>query len=249
MTASPIFAHDANLGFPVDDAEWREFFARHGLQVVAYDDMAKLTVDLQAREHAFAYLPTANYFYLRDDAQYQPVANALYARDQTTQFSSVLVVTKASGITTLEQLRGKRLGYIHCYCTSSYFGPALFLREHDVTLADFFTLVPTAPFQGQIDALVAGQVDATMVQESVWLSKPENAAATRVIARQDGLPSPLVIVGADATDEFKQDLTQLLLSHRTKIGPTTLFSGFVEYQRQQVEEFFAASARALPYVA
>lgn len=247
---SPTLAHDSNLGLPVEDPAWREFLDRHGIQVAAYDDMAQLTVDLKQSVKACAYLPAANYFYFRDDPAYEPVASALYAADQTPRFSSLLVVAKSSGITALDQLRGRRLGYVHRYCTSSYFAPALVLLENHAALADFLAaLIPVPPYQGQIDAVVAGRVDATMVQENVWLSTPANAEATRVITRKDDLPSPLVIIGANTSGEFKRDLRQLLFSHRPRITPTTLFSGFVPYQRQQVEEFFAASVRALPALA
>jgi phosphonate transport system substrate-binding protein len=248
MTApKPTFAHDGNLGFPVDDPAWREFLDRHGIHVAAYDDMAKLTIDLEQGEKAFAFLPAANYFYIRDDPSYEPLASALYAANQTPSLTSLLVVAKSSGITTLDQLRGRRLGYAHRYCTSSYFAPALVLLEHHAAIADFFAaLIPVPPYQGQIDAVVAGRVDATMVQEDVWLKTSANAEATRVIARRDGLPTPLVIVGTNTGGEFKEELRQLLLSHRPRITPTTLFAGFVPYQRQQVEEFFAAGARAIP---
>jgi phosphonate transport system substrate-binding protein len=244
---SPILAHDGNLGLPVEDPAWREFLNNHGLQAAASYDMAALTADLKQSVKAVAYLPAANYFYLRDDPSYEPVASALYAADQTPRLSSVLVVTKASGITTLGQLRGRRLGYVHRYCTTSYFAPALLLWENHESLADFFAaLVPIPPYQEQIDCVVAGRVDATMVQENVWLKTPANAEATRVIARKDDLPTPLVIVAANAGDEFKKALRQLLFSDHPRITSATLFAGFVPYQRQQVEEFFAASAGALP---
>jgi phosphonate transport system substrate-binding protein len=244
---SPALAHDGNLDLPVDDPAWREFLDCHAIHAAAYDDMAKLTVDLKQSVKACAYLPAANYFYLRDDPSYQPVASALYAADQTPRLSSLLVVTKSSGITTLDQLRSSRLGYAHRYCTTSYFAPALVLLDSHDAIADFFAaLIQVPPYQGQIDCVVAGRVDATMVQEDVWRKTPANAEATRVIARRDNLPTPLVIVGANTAGEFKKDLRQLLFSHRPQITPTTLFSGFVPYQSQQVEEFFAASARALP---
>jgi ABC-type phosphate/phosphonate transport system substrate-binding protein len=247
---SPTLAHDGNLGLPVDDPAWREFLDCHGIHAAAYGDMAELTADLEQSVKALAYLPAANYFYLRDNPSYEPVASALYAADQTPRLSSLLVVAKSRGITTLEQLRGLRLGYAHRYCTTSYFAPALLLLEHHENIADFFAaLIPVPPYQGQIDGVVAGRVDATMVQEDVWLRTPANAAATRVIARRDGLPTPLVIVAANTGGAFQKDLRQLLFSHRPRLAPTTLFSGFVSYQRQQVEEFFAASARAIPALA
>jgi phosphonate transport system substrate-binding protein len=247
---SSTLAHDGNLGLPVDDPAWRDFLDCHGLHGAAYDDMAKLTVDLKQSVTACAHLPAANYFYLRDDPSYEPVASALYAADQTPRLASLLVVAKSSAVTTLDQLRGGRLGYAHRYCTTSYFAPALLLLENHDAIADFFAaLIQVPPYQGQIDCVVAGRVDATMVQEDVWLKTPANAEATRVIARRDDLPTPLVIVGANPGGEFKKDLTQLLFAHRPRITPTTLFWGFVPYQRKQVEEFFAASARALPALA
>jgi phosphonate transport system substrate-binding protein len=233
---SPALAHDGNLGLPVDDAAWREFLNSHGLHVAAYDDMAKLTADLKQSVKACAYLPAANYFYLRDDPSYEPVASALYAADETPRLSSLLVVARSSGITTLDQLRGRHLGYAHRYCTTSYFAPALVLLENHDSIADFFAaLVQVPPYQGQIDCVLAGRVDATMVQEDVWRKTPANVEATRIIARRDHLPTPLVIVGANTAGEFKKDLRQLLFSHRPRLTPTTLFSGFVPYQRQQVE--------------
>jgi phosphonate transport system substrate-binding protein len=243
--SSPILAHDGNLGFPVDDPAWQKFLVRHGIHAAAYDDMAALTVDLRHSVNAFAFLPAANYFCLREDPSYEPIASALYAANQTPRLSSLLVVAKSSGITALSQLRGRRLGYAHRYCTTSYFAPALLLLENRDAIADFFAaLIQVPPYQGQIDCVVAGRVDATMVEEDVWLKKPANAEATRVIARRDDLPTPLVIVGANTGGEFKKDLKQILFFHRPRITSTTLFAGFVAYQRNQVEEFFAASERA-----
>jgi phosphonate transport system substrate-binding protein len=239
-------AHDGNLGLPVDDPAWREFLGSHGIHAAAYYDMAELTASLKQRESACAYLPAANYFYLRGDPSYEPLASVLYAADQTPRLSSVLVVAKSSDITTLDQLRGGRLGIAHRYCTTSYFAPALVLLANGYAIADFFAaLIQVPPYQGQIDCVVAGQVEATMVQEDVWLRTPLNADTTRVIARKGDLPTPLAIVGANTNGEFKKDLEQLLFAHRPRITPATLFSGFVPYQRKQVEEFFAVSARAL----
>ena len=153
----PTLAHDGNLGLPVDDLVWREFLDRHGIRPAGYDDMGRLTVDLKRCVAAVAYLPAANYFYLRDDPSYEPVASSLYAANQSPRLSSVLVVAKSSGITALDQLRGGRLGIAHRYCTTSYFAPALVVRENGDAIADFFAaLIQVPPYQGQIDSVLAG---------------------------------------------------------------------------------------------
>lgn len=241
-----MFAWDVNLGFPVDDTAWSEFFARHRVQQSSYIDMEKLTNALKANATAFSYLPAGNYYYLRDDPAYAGVAMALYAADQTTTTSSLLVVAKSSGVEMLDQLRGKRLAYAHPYCTTSYFAPALLLAENGDSIRDFFgELIQVPAWQPQIDAVLYGRAEATMVQENVWLAQPSNAQQATVLARKDHLPTPVMIVDKNGNERLNHELTELLLSHRSPITPTTLFSGFVPYAVDQVEAFFTASARAL----
>ena len=62
-----IFACDVNLGFPTDDPEWAAFFRDHGWRTVNYDDMGMLTATLKAHQPAAAFMPAANYYYLKDD--------------------------------------------------------------------------------------------------------------------------------------------------------------------------------------
>jgi phosphonate transport system substrate-binding protein len=250
VVCSLTFAYDGNFRFDIEDPAWKHFFDGHHVRPVRYDDMAELTEALTGSVQTVSYLPAANYFYVRDNRSYEPVASALYAAEDTANLTSVLVVRFSSAATELEHLRGGRLGYAHPYCTTSYFAPALLLHERGDSIADFFDrIVVVPPYEGQIDAVVDGRIDATMVQEDVWRKTPDNARTTRVIARKDHLPTPLVIVDANADPGLKRDLGRVVLSHRPPITPETLFSGFVSYQRRQVEGFFAASARALPALA
>ena len=243
--AGLTFAYDGNFRFDVDDPEWRELFDKHDLRPVRYDDMAALTEALRSSVQTVSYLPAANYFYVRDDPAYEPIASALYAGDGSPNLSSVLVVRASSDVAEVDQLEGGSLGYAHPYCTTSYFAPALVLKECGHSIADFFgELVVVPPYGGQIDAVVAGLVDATMVQEDVW-EEAANAGLTRLIARKTHLPSPVVLVDAGADAPVKQDVTNAVLSHRPDVTPDILFTGFVPYRRGQVEEFFAASASAL----
>ena len=62
-----IFACDVNLGFPTDDPEWAAFFRDHGWRTVNYDDMGMLIATLKAHQPAAAFMPAANYYYLKDD--------------------------------------------------------------------------------------------------------------------------------------------------------------------------------------
>jgi phosphonate transport system substrate-binding protein len=208
--------------------------------------MAKLTEALSDTVPTISYLPAANYFYLRDNPSYEPLASAICAADDTPNLTSVLVVRSSDDVTELDQLRGGSLGYAHKYCTTSYFAPALLLHDHGDSIGDFFArLDVVAPYEGQIEAVLDGRIDATMVQEDVWRRTSENVRTTRVIDRKEHLPTPLLIVDADADVTLRRDLSRLVFSYRPTITPDTLFSGFVPYRRRQVERFFEASALAL----
>lgn len=194
------FAHDVNLGFPTNDPEWAAFFAEHGWRTAGYDDMGKLTETLRSHAAAAAFLPAANYFFLRDDPFYSGFASALAMKTGGKTVDSVLIVPKSSKAESIVDLKGKRLGYINLYCTTSYFSPAILLAEHGIPFKGFFSsLKSVGAWQRQIDALVAGEIDATMVEEGIWRGEPANAAATKIIGRIERLPGPLVVVAKTST--------------------------------------------------
>ena len=246
----PTFAYDANLGLQVDDPSWRDLLDRHGLDVAPYKgDMAQLTKDLSSDPVTLAYLPAANYFYLREGGLYHPLASAVYAASGSSSFTSLMVVSAQSDIAILDELRGRKLGYAHRDCTSSFFAPAILLYEHSLDIAELFAeLVEVPPYQGQIDAVVAGRVDATMVDEDVWRRGKANERDTRVIGRRTGLPTPLLIVSAEADEALVREIRELALSHRPATTAETLFAGFVAYDRRKVEGFYGIAGEALATV-
>ncbi len=62
---------------------------------------------------------------------------------------------------------------------------AILLAREGQTLTSFFDAFPVAAWQGQIDAVLDGSIDATMVYEDVWLAQLRNAAHTKILARLD----------------------------------------------------------------
>ena len=247
MPGALTFAYDGNFRFDTEDPPWRGFLTSHRVEPVRYDDMAKLTEALRRRIQTVAYLPAANYFHVRDIGDYEPLASAVYAAENSTSLTSVLVVRADGGVTDVEQLRGGSYGFVHEYCTTSYYAPALLVHEHGATLSSFFgALVQVAAYEAQVEAVLAGDVDCTMVQEDVWRKHPEYAETTRVIARETDLPTPVVINDRNADPALKRDLAEVVLGHRPPITGDTLFAGFVSFERAQVTRFFAAAERAMP---
>lgn len=245
MTAKPlIFACDVNLGFPDSDPQWAEFFRDQGWRVANYEDLDQLTEILKAHEPSAAFLPAANYYHLKSDPYYAGLAMGLAVRTAEPTVNSVLVVPETATARSVLDLKGKQLGDINSYCTTSYFSPAILLSEHDIALKDFFsTIQPVGAWQHQIDAVRAGAVDATMVEEGIWQSKPENRSATQVIGRVEQLPAPLIIVAKTVEPAFSSAFLTRLCATRAA-APHQPFAGFTAYRNDLVTAFFDRVDRA-----
>ena len=246
-----IGVFDSNLGFPTTRADWAAFFAAQTCSISETRNLDALMGDLHAHRPAFAYLPAAGCFFLRDDPAYRGFASARSARTGMPSESSVLIVRRDHPTTRWQDLRGARLGYINTCCTTSYFAPMILLAHAGETLAAFFQPVAVAAWQGQIDAVVANALDASMVYEDVWLARPDNAAQTKILARLDALPTPAFVVRADANAAFTARLQAALFAFKPTPGETPLYTGFADYQHDLMERFLsdlteAGGARRLP---
>src|SRR3989442_9876104 len=119
--------------------------------------MGKLTETLKAHAATAAFLPAANYFYLKDDPFYTGLASGLAAKTGGATVASVLIVPKTSNARGIIDLKAKRLGYVNAYCTTSYFSPAILLAEVGASFDGFFSPKPVRAWQRQIDAALAGE--------------------------------------------------------------------------------------------
>jgi phosphonate transport system substrate-binding protein len=243
-----VFLHDVNLGFPASDPEWAMFFRERGWRVNGYLDMGELTRALQAHAGGAAFLPAANYFFFRDDPFYAGLASALAMKTGDATVSSVLVVSKESAARSVLDLEGRRLGYINAYCTTSYFAPAILLAEQGAPFQDFFSLKPVGAWQRQVDALLAGDIDATMVEEEIWRSRAANQTHTKIIGRVERLPGPVIVAATSVDGAFTSAFLGKLHATRTA-RPDQPFAGYAPYRADAMKDFFERSARAFPAVA
>ncbi|MEV6683219.1 PhnD/SsuA/transferrin family substrate-binding protein [Streptomyces erythrochromogenes] len=241
------FLYDANLRLEVGSPEWSAFLEAHDILACGYHgDMAPLTKQLESHMAAFSYLPVLNYFYLRADPAYEPIASAVYAADGTTGIPSVLVVPAGSDVADAGQLRGKRLAIAHRYCTTSFLAPLLMVHGLGGRIDEFFSeLVITPPYEGQVEAVVTGSADATFIQEDVWLKDPANSERTRVITRMDHLPTPLFIANREAPLRLRSAVRDFLLSYGPAEKESVLFSGFAPYDAAAVEETLRITEEAI----
>ena len=239
-----IFACDVNLGFPDDDPVWVAFFRDHGWRLANYDDMGQLTAALKAHEATAAFMPAAIYYHLKDDPFYGGLAIGLAKRTGDPTVTSVLIVPRANEARSVLDLKGKRLGDINSYCTTSYFAPAILLAEQGVPFPGFFsTVAPVGAWQHQIDAVLAAKVDATMVEEGIWEDIPANRSATKIVGSVDRLPGPVIVVAETVDAAFASAFAARLLATRAA-APGQPFAGFARYRQDVVGNFFDRTDRA-----
>jgi phosphonate transport system substrate-binding protein len=238
---------DTNLDFDFADPNWAAFARSARCSVTSSTDLDLLTTAVRQQLFDFAYIPSANCYFVQG-APFRGLVSALTARSRKPAQSSVFVVAKSNPAKSWEDLRGKRYGYINTYCTTSYFSPSILLGRAGYKFTDFFVTFPVAAWQGQIDAVLAGTIDSTMVFEDVWLAKPENAERTKILARLDDLPTPAFIAKSDLAADVTANLKKTLLGMPPATGPDALYAGFTDYQDARMERFFADLA-ALPGLA
>src|SRR5271156_4852961 len=168
--SATMFLLDKNLGFSVDEKPWPGILSAAGIKTVETTDLPHLDDMVAKHEPDIAFMPIADFHRLvaKGDDHYRGFAIATSKFTGTTNLPSVLVVRKDDPAASLNDLEGARYGYINKSCSSSYFPPAILLQKQGKKLDDFLKLMPTAAWQGQIDAVVSKEVRATMVPEDVW---------------------------------------------------------------------------------
>lgn len=245
MTKEITFALDYNLGLAATDPVLQAFFAKHNIDPILYKNMKTMAQELEEHKLHLAYLPAAAYFYFKKDGFYTPISNSIYSANRKTKISSLLIVSSNSSVNTLSQLRGKCMGYTHPYDTHSFFAPALLLARNNYSIHSFFSSMrEIGASQIQIDSVIAGKVDATMVEEDIWFKLPKNSERTKIIARVEQMPSPVILASKELNQTLVKDLQQFLYNYKPSLTSTGLFNGFVPYEKEQMEAFFEESSQA-----
>lgn len=233
-----LFLLDANLGLVIADPPWPEVLETHEFATLETTDLGKLDAMMRAHEPHAAFLPIADFHRLagEGDAHYRGLAIATSKFTGTTNLPSVLVVRRDDPATGLGDLAGARFAYIDRSCSSSWFSPAILLHEHGQTPTRYFEMVPTRPWQGQVDAVIAGTVRATMLPEDVWKTTPANAAATRIVARYDHATPAVVVVRRDLEPIVAAALLDTLVTWVP--AWSNVYGAFRPFYRADVHRFF-----------
>ena len=200
-------------------------------------DLAAIGRKVAAHEPDIALIPLADWHrsLRKGDKHYWGLVIATSKFTGSTDMPSVLVVRRDDPATSLMDLEGATYGYINTSCTSSYFPPALMLNAKGIAFDKFLSMRPVKAWQGQIDAVIDGEVRATMVPEDVWRTTPDNEKKAKVVDRNMGKPA-LIVARHDLDKTLRAELTEALV----RWVPTwdSIFGCYTPFLYADVHHFF-----------
>ena len=102
---------------------------------------------------------------LRSGDKIVPIAQ----REEDTQFRSVFITQKSSGITKLEDLKGRQVSFGSASSTSGHLMPRSFLLQANIEPEkDFKRIAYSGAHDATIASVVSGKVDAAALDITVW---------------------------------------------------------------------------------
>jgi phosphonate transport system substrate-binding protein len=188
------------------------------VKVVVASDYAGVVEALRSRFVEMAFVHSVGYVYASREAGCQILAKA--TRRGAATYTSRIFVRQASGIRTLQELRGKRIAFVDPTSTSGYIYPmVLLIKAGLVRNRDPKTFFGEAVFAGSHDAallaLLNGAVDAAAVFDDApqrLLPEKSRAAELLMVAESPRIPNDGVCVRQGLPAPLVERLTRALLA-------------------------------------
>jgi phosphonate transport system substrate-binding protein len=208
------FLIDTNLPIDTEDDEVSSILREYDVAVEGSTDLPAIGRKVAAHEPDIAFIPSGDYHrsIRKGDRHYRGLVIPTSKFTGVTDLPSVLVVRKDDPAKSLKDLEGATYGYINKSCTSSYFPPAVMLAGEGIQFDRFLAMRPVKAWQGQIDAVVDGEIRSTMVPEDVWRTTSGNAETTKVIDRYDHGKPGMIVARHDLDPKLRAALTEALVA-------------------------------------
>jgi len=152
---------------------------------------------------------------------------------------SAYIVTRADrGFTSIEDLRGKRFGFVDEQSTSGYLYALAWMQQRKLVPKDFFSeIVYTGDHEKLIQMVASGKIDGGATSSSAYrIARLENLddEAISILAKTGRIPYDAVVANPRLDPEMVAKIRQLILGLSTRVaegrrvlgGPTNI-NGFV----------------------
>ena len=140
----------------------------------------------------------------------------------TTTYGSYLVVASGSPIERLDQIKGKRLGFVDPLSTSGYLLPAAFLRDRGIDLSTDVTASFLGSHEAAVAAIIAGTVDVAAISSDLTIGRAGLSGPLRVLAKVGRVPYDVIVARQDLDPQVLTVVQAALLRmsiHEPKYRP------------------------------
>ncbi len=216
-------------------AAWTELFGRVAvlggvaLEVIAHAAPAPLEALWRRDDLGLAFM--CGYPFAHGGFAVRPVATPVPASgDGRPFYATHLVVRADSGITTLRQSFGQRLGWTVPHSQSGFNAVRTHLLAHRRPPAQLYagSIGPLLTPRRVIDALLAGEIDIgpldSYYHDLLLASEPDTAARLRVVETTAFRPMPLLVGSQVVDDETIQALRHALLRANSDVRARALMA-------------------------
>ena len=165
-----------------------------------------------------AYLGPFSYVKARQqNFQLEPLVAYIDKRTGRPWYTSAIVVNTESGIKTIADLKGKRVGFVNQSSTSGYLVPVAHLKSHNIDPErDFAELKYTGSHNKNAVALESGQVDAIGINKPTYLKARKSGQLPtekyQLIWESDPIPNAPIVISRKLPIELKSNLQRALIN-------------------------------------
>ena len=148
--------------------------------------------------------------------QIEPIAAPINKNTGRPWYKSAMIVNNASGIKTIEDLKGKRLGFVSKLSTSGYMFPAVHLLNLGFKFdSDFASVQFFKSHDKTLAALLDGQVDAVAIELDVYNQAKETGKVNdsyQVIWESEPIPQSPIVVSQKLPPQLIAELKEAFIS-------------------------------------
>lgn len=165
-----------------------------------------------------AYLGPFSYVKARQrNTQLEPIVAYIDKRTGRPWYTSAIVVNTQSGIKTIEDLKGKRFGFVNQSSTSGYLVAAAYLKNQNIDpKQDFAEIEYTGSHNKNALALESGKVDAIAINKPTYLNAQKSGKLPlekyQVIWESDPIPNAPIVISRELPDDLKSNLQKALIN-------------------------------------
>lgn len=162
----------------------------------------------------FGFIPPFGYVLANNESKAKVVLTAL-RKDGLAFYKSQFIVHKDSGITSLEELRGKTVAFVDPTSSSGYLFPGALLKDLGIDLDKDITAIFAGGHDKALQAVLNKDVDAAAVfvdaRTRYAADFPTAMDDAIVIGYTDPIPNISVTVSSQVSDEMAEKIAVALL--------------------------------------